>query len=84
MEQKRAKKIFTWISENIPWAGAREYSTIENISDYCIRNMHGDCGIKTILLSGKNKFSSEILDDVEVYSPETLLGKFILFSLHFI
>ena len=44
-----AKKIFTWISSNIPWAGAREYSTIENISDYCISNKHGDCGIKTLL-----------------------------------
>ncbi len=44
-----ARKIFTWISDNIPWAGAREYSTIENISDYCISRMHGDCGIKTLL-----------------------------------
>lgn len=44
-----AKKIFTWISENIPWASAREYSTIENISDYCVSRMHGDCGIKTLL-----------------------------------
>jgi transglutaminase-like putative cysteine protease len=44
-----AKKIFTWISTNIPWAGAREYSTIENISDYCITRKHGDCGIKTLL-----------------------------------
>ncbi len=44
-----AKKIFTWISTNIPWAGAREYSTIENISDYCISRKHGDCGIKTLL-----------------------------------
>lgn len=45
----KAKKIFSWISDNIPWAGAREYSTILNISDYCITNMHGDCGIKTLL-----------------------------------
>ncbi len=44
-----AKKIFTWISKNIPWAGAREYSTIRNISEYCITNMHGDCGIKAML-----------------------------------
>lgn len=44
-----AKKLFTWISTNIPWAGAREYSTIENISDYCITRKHGDCGIKTLL-----------------------------------
>jgi Transglutaminase-like superfamily len=44
-----AKKIFTWISQNIPWAGAREYSTIENISDYCAKTGHGDCGIKAML-----------------------------------
>jgi len=44
-----AKKIFSWISTNIPWAGAREYSTIENISEYCIERKHGDCGIKTLL-----------------------------------
>ena len=42
----KAKKIFRWIYDNIPWASAREYSTIRNISDYCITNMHGDCGIK--------------------------------------
>ena len=44
-----AKKIFTWINDNIPCAGAREYSTLRNISDYCIDRMHGDCGIKTLL-----------------------------------
>jgi transglutaminase-like putative cysteine protease len=44
-----SKKIFTWISNNIPWAGAREYSTIENISEYCLTRGHGDCGIKTLL-----------------------------------
>ncbi len=44
-----AKKIFTWIDKNIPWAGAREYSTIYNISDYCLTNGHGDCGIQTLL-----------------------------------
>jgi hypothetical protein len=44
-----AKKIFTWIDENIPWASALEYSTIDNISAYCYDNMHGDCGIKTLL-----------------------------------
>lgn len=44
-----ARKIYKWINDNIPWAGAREYSTINNISDYCITNGHGDCGIKTLL-----------------------------------
>lgn len=43
-----AKKIYKWINDHIPWAGAREYSTIDNISDYCITNGHGDCGIKTL------------------------------------
>ena len=41
-------KIFQWISNNIPWASAREYSTIDDISSYCINNMHGDCGIKAM------------------------------------
>ncbi len=45
----KAKKIFTWISQTKPWAGAREYSTIENISDYILREGHGDCGIKSLL-----------------------------------
>jgi hypothetical protein len=44
-----AKKIFEWISNNIPWAGAREYSTIDNISGYCLKEKHGDCGIKSLL-----------------------------------
>jgi transglutaminase-like putative cysteine protease len=44
-----AKKIYTWIDNNIPWASAREYSTIDNISSYCYTNMHGDCGIQTLL-----------------------------------
>lgn len=44
-----AKKIFTWINNNIPWAGAREYSTLYNIPEYCLANGHGDCGIKSLL-----------------------------------
>ncbi|MHA1727481.1 MAG: glycosyltransferase [Promethearchaeota archaeon] len=38
-------------------------------------------GIKIILLAGKNKFSSKILNDPVVYSLKTLSGKLILFSL---
>ncbi len=45
----KAKKIYKWINDNIPWAGAREYSTIYNIPDYCISNGWGDCGIQTLL-----------------------------------
>ncbi|MDP3684145.1 MAG: transglutaminase-like domain-containing protein, partial [Ignavibacteria bacterium] len=46
---EKVKKIFTWIHDNIPWASALEYSTIPNISSYCLENLHGDCGIKTLL-----------------------------------
>lgn len=46
---KIAKLIFEWIDNNIPWASAREYSTIPNIPLYCIENKHGDCGIQTLL-----------------------------------
>lgn len=44
-----AKKFFTFIDENYPWASAREYSTIQNIPMYIVKNGHGDCGIKTLL-----------------------------------
>ncbi len=44
-----AQKLFAWIDENIPWASAREYSTIRNISMYAYENRHGDCGIQTML-----------------------------------
>jgi hypothetical protein len=43
------RKIFYWIDENIPWAGALEYSTMPDIPGYVIRNRHGDCGMQTLL-----------------------------------
>ncbi|OPZ71138.1 MAG: Transglutaminase-like superfamily protein [bacterium ADurb.Bin478] len=45
----KAKRIFQWIDGWAPWARAREYSTIENISRYAYENRHGDCGIQTLL-----------------------------------
>jgi transglutaminase-like putative cysteine protease len=44
-----AQKLFIWVDENIPWASAREYSTIPNIPMYAYENRHGDCGIQTLL-----------------------------------
>lgn len=46
---QKVKAFYEWIDGKIPWASALEYSTITNISDYCLTNMHGDCGIKTLL-----------------------------------
>jgi len=36
--------------DRIPWAGAREYSTITNLSEYTLNAGHGDCGQQTLLL----------------------------------
>ena len=43
------QKLFAAV-DRIPWAGAREYSTISNISDYTLHAGHGDCGQQTLLL----------------------------------
>ena len=44
-----AEKLFAAVDLS-PWAGAREYSTISNLSDYTLRAGHGDCGQQTLLL----------------------------------
>jgi transglutaminase-like putative cysteine protease len=44
-----AQKLFAAV-DRIPWAGAREYSTISNLSDYTLHAGHGDCGQQTLLL----------------------------------
>jgi len=44
-----ASKLFAAV-DRIPWAGAREYSTISNIGDYALHAGHADCGQQTLLL----------------------------------
>ena len=44
-----AQKLFAAV-DTIPWAGALEYSTIGNISDYALHAGHADCGQQTLLL----------------------------------
>jgi len=44
-----AQKLFAAV-DRIPWVGAREYSTISNISDYALDAGHADCGQQTLLL----------------------------------
>lgn len=44
-----AQKLFAYV-DAIPWASAREYSTIRNISEYVANAGHADCGQKTLLL----------------------------------
>ncbi len=45
----KAKRYFAWISDNIPWASAREYSTIPSLTEYVLQHRWGDCGIQTML-----------------------------------
>ncbi len=45
----QAKAIYDWISTNIQYSFAREYSTLTNISDYCLEHRYGDCGQEALL-----------------------------------
>ena len=44
-----AKKLYDYV-DSLPWAGAREYSTITNISQHALEQGHADCGQQTLLL----------------------------------
>ncbi len=44
-----AKAFFDWIGANIQYSFAREYSTLTNISDYCLTHRYGDCGQEALL-----------------------------------
>ena len=44
-----ARNFYDWITSNIKYSYALEYSTIRNISDYCLTNMYGDCGQEALL-----------------------------------
>ena len=46
---QKMRKIFEWVDSTFPWAGAREYSTLDNIPQYVLENGHGDCGQVTLL-----------------------------------
>ena len=45
----KAKKFYDWIAGNIKYSYALEYSTIRNISDYCLTKGYGDCGQEALL-----------------------------------
>ncbi len=43
------RKIYMWFKNNIPWAGALEYSIMPDIPEYVIQHRRGDCGMQTLL-----------------------------------
>ena len=45
----KARMIYDWIAHNIKYSFAREYSTINNISNYCLTHRYGDCGQEAML-----------------------------------
>ncbi|MDE6301954.1 MAG: C40 family peptidase [Muribaculaceae bacterium] len=44
-----SERVYDYIINRYPWAGAREYSTIECIPEYVITEGHGDCGQVSLL-----------------------------------
>ena len=44
-----ARAFYEWISTNIKYSYAIEYSTIRNISEYCRSRGYGDCGQEALL-----------------------------------
>ncbi len=44
-----SEKVYDYIITNFPWAGAREYSTIECMPRYVLEQGHGDCGQVALL-----------------------------------
>jgi transglutaminase-like putative cysteine protease len=45
----QAKKFYNWISENVQYSFAPEYSTIADIGRSTLQNRYGDCGQQAIL-----------------------------------
>jgi transglutaminase-like putative cysteine protease len=45
----QAKAFYDWIGGHIQYSFAREYSTLTNISDYCLSHRYGDCGQEALL-----------------------------------
>jgi hypothetical protein len=53
----KARRIFEWSATHLPWAPAREYSTIESLPKYALGCGHGDCGIKTMTFMALCRFN---------------------------
>ncbi|MFO1513175.1 MAG: transglutaminase domain-containing protein [Verrucomicrobiota bacterium] len=45
----KARKFYDWITGNIKYSYALEYSTIRNLSEYCRAKGYGDCGQEALL-----------------------------------
>lgn len=46
---KRARLFYNWISHHIMYSYAPEYSTITNLTEFCLTRGYGDCGMQALL-----------------------------------
>lgn len=46
---KQVELLYYWLNDNIPWAGALEYSVMDCIPEYVLEHRRGDCGMQTFL-----------------------------------
>lgn len=46
---RKALRIWDWITSNVRYAYAMDYSLYDSISEYVARNLRGDCGMQAIL-----------------------------------
>jgi len=45
---KIASRIYDWLTKNLTYNYVVPYSIFENISEYCLTNLRGDCGFQAI------------------------------------
>jgi transglutaminase-like putative cysteine protease len=45
---EKARKVFRWVSKNVPWCAEMEYSTIPSLSIKGLKARRGDCGVQGI------------------------------------
>jgi transglutaminase-like putative cysteine protease len=46
---EKARLIFRWISQNVPWCAEQEYSIIPNLSEKGLTARKGDCGVQGLV-----------------------------------
>ena len=45
----KARSIFEWIQHNVSYTSMLEYSTVPNLSAWCLKYRQGDCGVQSLL-----------------------------------
>jgi hypothetical protein len=46
---EKARRFYEFITKNVHYSYMREYFCIENIPEFCARNLVGDCGVQALL-----------------------------------